>query len=1271
MKQTLTLIILFSSFIAFSQQFERTDVPRGMQNTAPLTDRDASILDKIEPLVLPPHYRSKSLPDSIDNSEYDWFRPIFSQESYPNCMQSTSIAYNFTYEINRLRDVPGDVPENQYTTHFAWNFFNGGNGWFGVNYLFTMDVLKNHGTPNVTDYGGFYYGGGQRWMSGYDEWHNAMNNRISGIKKIYVGDEEGILTLKHWLNDHLDGSTSGGLASFIASSPWNINHLPAGTPNAYKAVVTEWFPSAVHGMTIVGYNDSIRYDFNGDGVYTNDIDINNDGAVDVHDWEIGGVKFCNSYGITWADSGFCYMMYKTLAEDFYQGGIWSSTVHVLEAKEGHETQMTYKVNLEHDYREGIRIQAGISSDIESNRPEHIQSFTIFNYQGGWHYMQGIDTASSYKTIEFGLDVSPLLSYVEPGQPYKFFLMVDEKDPDNLGSGQLNSFSLFDYRDGITEIECDQQNVPIVDNGKTFLTLVYEPDPYDLEVVTQDLPLYEAGQNMSVQLEASGGLQPYEWKLDRNYLMNVTEGDFPDVDEEQLITDSWPDSIAVKTLDFSFPFYGNKFKNVVVSSSGYLFFDENMYFWSYISDNDYFLKNSRVVTPLFCQDMFVHPGGDEGVWYEGDSTRATFRWKNSPEDEEEGELNFAVSLHADGKIEFYYDEMALEDPIRWSAGISDGDYYNYSFPALPTPPHIPSGTMVEFLPVPTPGYVTLSKTGELEIVEPEQGMIRQVKVAVVDDAHISAGKLFLITEELEYDLYLDGSPELLLNSGEILHLDLHVRNRGDQLLEDIVFDLSCQHPMMSLPGDTYVLDQLNPGETVLIPQAFELESSELLEDGQNVILKLDASANGLDYSRDISILSMAPDIDLDDYHIDNEMNILEPGQTEDLTITLTNWGSNASENTTVELTCQHEGITINTPQPYNVGSIDSWGTTEFNISLTASPTILHGEKADFELSISSDNGMLTQESFTLRIGRTPVYVIDLDMSVASGLGIYNLLQDMGVESEYTASFPTYINNYQSVFICTGKLFTSYTLTWQQGELLSDFLDNGGNIYMEGRAVWQQQPYLPVFDRFGLTTVTEPLGFGIIDGVEGTFTEGMAYENTAQTPLSLFYLVPEPPAYSIFTGRDYPQSAAVAYDEGSYKTIGTIFEFGSLLSSDTCQLETLMDSILQFFELSYDATGIDELPANISGKELQSYPNPFSHITHIPFKLDQRSSVDAAVYDLRGRRIYELAPATTLEAGNYTFKWDGSNQQGQAVPGGIYIARIIAEGVRYTGKMVLIP
>ena len=165
-------------------------------------------------------------------------------------------------------------------------------------------------------------------------------------------------------------------------------------------------------------------------------------------------------------------------------------------------------------------------------------------------------------------------------------------------------------------------------------------------------------------------------------------------------------------------------------------------------------------------------------------------------------------------------------------------------------------------------------------------------------------------------------------------------------------------------------------------------------------------------------------------------------------------------------------------------------------------------------------------------------------------------------------------------------------------------------------------------------------------------------------------PEPPAFSIFTGREYPNCAAVAYDAGSYKTIGTIFELGARASSDTCYLETYIQEVLDFFGVIQSSLGIEEIPSVENVLALQNYPNPFRYSTSIPIVLDNKRAVEAAVYDLQGRRVFDLLQLTSLEAGRYLLNWNGNANDGSQVPGGIYIYRIIVNGISYGGKMILI-
>ncbi|MDT8393876.1 MAG: hypothetical protein RQ761_08520 [Bacteroidales bacterium] len=1270
MKRYLTIILAVCHILTYAQNNKGIDIPSGLRNTGPLSLQDEIVLNSIEEVVLPGEYRFKSLPDSIDNSKYVWFRPIFSQEVYPNCMQSTSIAYNFTYEINRLRDLPADTSDNQYTTHFAWNFFNGGSGWYGANYLYTMDVLKYHGTPSVTDYGGMYYGGGERWMTGYDKWKNAMNNRIAGVRQIYVGNEEGLLTLKHWLNDHLDGSSTGGVASFIACSPYGLEHLPPGTPNAGKAVVTHFCNQASHGMTIVGFNDSIRYDYNNDGQYTNNIDLNGDGRITMSDWEMGGVLMANSHGLQFGDDGYAYMMYKTLADDINDGGIWANRVHILDVKEEHHTRMTFKVALEHDYRGRIKVSAGISADVNANKPEHNLEYTIFNYQGGWHYMQGNDTTAEHKTIEFGLDVTPLLSFVEPGAPCKFFLIVDERDKENLGSGQLKYFSVIDHQNGDIEIPCEQQNVPLIENGSTILPVVYQAPSETLEITPVQLPAYEAGVPMEVQLNAQGGDQPYIWTINRNYNMNRTTAGFPEFQENLILPNSYNDTMAIQVLDFSFPFYGNYFDTVAVSSSGYLQFDENMFFWSYLVDLPYFLKNKRVIAPFLCPGMMVHDMYENGIWYEGDATKASFRWKTTlAEQPGSSVFNFALSLYPNGNIDFYYGEMIVEDDMRFISGIADGDLINFSLPEMPYPAEINPDTKIEFINGEYPEGLSMTDHGLLSIQQNTSNTVTDVQVIVTDNTLLSSAKTYQLTDGLGLQLEIAGTHPGMISYGQLSYINLYAVNRGSHTLSNIELSLSCDHPLLEITSGNINIGNLLPGESMELTDAFSCLPGVDISDRDLITFHLDCDADEYNLMRNYFFFSSSPVIELHKHFVDSENGILDPGEATDISISLYNDGSRKSINTSGILYCEDTRITLNDTVPVNFGTMlpGSYATAYFN--LTADHSIPYGSKIDFSLEIKDEIGLTSILPLSMRVGKTPVCIVDMDPAQSSGPGIHALLNQMNVENNYEQSFPHALNNYQSVFLCLGKHFSYHEITYQQSTVLMEYLDQGGNLYMEGRVVWEQDEQWPIFDRFKLETTSAPSLYEVLSGVDSTFTEGLAYENTAVPAFNYYYLGPVYPAYGILEGGENLYCAAVAYDGGTYKTIGTIFEIGALSSSDTCTVEQYMQGVLDFFGVLQSSLGIEDAPEEMPYRALQNFPNPFTHATKIPLELHEKSFVEAAVYDLNGRKVHILAGPSWMGKGKYYLRWNGDDQSGKSAPGGIYIYRVVIDGIPFTGKMVL--
>jgi hypothetical protein len=85
--------------------------------------------------------------------------------------------------------------------------------------------------------------------------------------------------------------------------------------------------------------------------------------------------------------------------------------------------------------------------------------------------------------------------------------------------------------------------------------------------------------------------------------------------------------------------------------------------------------------------------------------------------------------------------------------------------------------------------------------------------------------------------------------------------------------------------------------------------------------------------------------------------------------------------------------------------------------------------------------------------------------------------------------------------------------------------------------------------------------------------------------------------------------------------------------------------------------------------QNVPNPFGMATEIRYDLPARCEVSLAIYDVMGRKIRVLADAVQ-PPGYKTALWDGRNDDGEEVPGGIYFYRLAAGDYVGTKKLALL-
>lgn len=96
----------------------------------------------------------------------------------------------------------------------------------------------------------------------------------------------------------------------------------------------------------------------------------------------------------------------------------------------------------------------------------------------------------------------------------------------------------------------------------------------------------------------------------------------------------------------------------------------------------------------------------------------------------------------------------------------------------------------------------------------------------------------------------------------------------------------------------------------------------------------------------------------------------------------------------------------------------------------------------------------------------------------------------------------------------------------------------------------------------------------------------------------------------------------------------------------------------------------LPARAHLGSLAIAPNPANPSARVTFRLERPGSVTVAVYDVRGRRIWQHGPLA-LSAGETAVIWPGVDAAGKPAPSGTYLVRVSdGDGAVAGGRLTLV-
>jgi len=533
--------------------------------------------------------------------------------------------------------------------------------------------------------------------------------------------------------------------------------------------------------------------------------------------------------------------------------------------------------------------------------------------------------------------------------------------------------------------------------------------------------------------------------------------------------------------------------------------------------------------------------------------------------------------------------------------------------------------------------------------------------------------------------LGGNNDGIINPGEQVNLPLWVKNYGDSTAFDVVGNLSCEDVYTTLTDSIKSFGTILGGDSAFTGNdGYDLAIAPSAPDAHTINFTLACSdINDSIWTSYLSKIVHAAVLRFNNVQISggNGNSTFEPAETVNVIITIRNEGSASIDSVAARLRSLSSYVTAID----SLGSYDSIppnnGVSNDNdpFILYSDPDTPQGTPTEFQLVLSAGYYCDTLD-FSLCIGAKHYFIWNPDATPEPGQNMHTLLGGLGYLGDYDTALASDLDIYQSVWVCAGVWPNNHVIISGSYEAtaLVDYVQNGGCMYLEGGDVWWYDPQVNGHDFspvFGIEALADGSNnMGPVLGQPNTFTANMLFGYQGENTYMDHVGPGSTNAFLIFADGDDNYTCGVAYNEGSYRTIGTSFELGLLTDSIAPSTRAiLLDSIMHFFDIT---TGIKEIQS--SSKHISYtfdiFPNPFKDKVIMYYSatslIHENARVVLKIYDACGRLVNQIRNNPNQQPQDNMLVWYGEDEKGRKVPNGVYFANFEADGFTTTKKLVLL-
>ncbi len=215
------------------------------------------------------------------------------------------------------------------------------------------------------------------------------------------------------------------------------------------------------------------------------------------------------------------------------------------------------------------------------------------------------------------------------------------------------------------------------------------------------------------------------------------------------------------------------------------------------------------------------------------------------------------------------------------------------------------------------------------------------------------------------------PNGQLDFGEDVLLTVGIENIGVELAPDVEVTISTDDIYTTIIDGFEVFGDVNAGSIVTIEDAFEIQVTEDIPDGHNIIFEMDAASGDSVWTSNFSVTAHAPELIFEELEIDdyagNNNGQFDPGETVIFNVSIKNNGSTEAFNVESLLSTAEPLITIPN-QTATVASISPGSiSTVVYEDVYGDSTISMGTNVDFDLEFTADGNYYNMDGFNVVVG----------------------------------------------------------------------------------------------------------------------------------------------------------------------------------------------------------------------------------------------------------------------------------------------------------------